>query len=192
MSNASSRQKYQSMKTNVAVLLYIFKQHVFANNAEQDVNRVGHGGAWVGTIATSWLGKLVQNHAVFLQKGLGSRTCRIGLINRQKIKVAQWKLHSTFLCAEHFYFHEQHLFSCVNPLLLCYRLLHMGRVAIFGRFLVIFTSLIANLTRGTATLQNEILTVEISSFLTKFYGIDFVSKLCPYSRIEKFDFYHVQ
>ena len=65
-----------------------------------------------------------------------------------------------FLCAEHFYFHEQHLFSCVNHLLLCYRLLNMGRVAIFDVFfLVIFTSLIANLIRVTATLQNEILTV---------------------------------
>ena len=66
-----------------------------------------------------------------------------------------------FLCAEHFYFHEQHLFSCVNHLLLCYRLLNMGRVAIFDGFffLVIFTSLIANLIMVTATLQNEILTV---------------------------------
>ena len=35
----------------------------------------------------------------------------------------------------------------------------MGRVAIFLRFLVIFMSLIANLIMGTATLQNEILTV---------------------------------
>ena len=35
----------------------------------------------------------------------------------------------------------------------------MGRVAIFGRFLVIFTSLVTNLIRGTATLQNEILTL---------------------------------
>ena len=36
----------------------------------------------------------------------------------------------------------------------------MGRVAIFFTFFVaIFTSLIENLTRGTATLQNEILTV---------------------------------
>ena len=35
----------------------------------------------------------------------------------------------------------------------------MGRVAIFDIFLVVITSLIANLIRGTATLQNEILTV---------------------------------
>ena len=34
----------------------------------------------------------------------------------------------------------------------------MGRVAIFDVF-VIFTSLIANLIRGTTTLQKEILTV---------------------------------
>ena len=92
-------------------------------------------------------------------KGLGSRTCRIVPANRQNIKVAQQKWHRTFLYAEYFYFHEQHLFSCVNPLLLCYRMLNMDRVAIFLRFLVIFTSLIENLTRGTATLQNEILTV---------------------------------
>ena len=64
-------------------------------------------------------------------KGLGSRTCRIGPVNRQNIKVAQKKWHRTFLCAEHFYFHEQHLFSCVNPFLLCYRVLNMGRVAHF-------------------------------------------------------------
>ena len=35
----------------------------------------------------------------------------------------------------------------------------MGRVALFLRFSVVFKSLIANLTRGTATLQNVILTV---------------------------------
>ena len=92
-------------------------------------------------------------------KGLGSRTCRIGPVNRQNINAAQQKWDRTFLCAEHFYFHEQHLFSCVNPLLLCHRVLNMGRVAIFLRFLVIFTSLIENLTRGPATLQNEISTV---------------------------------
>ena len=67
-------------------------------------------------------------------KGLGSRTCRIGPVNRDNIKVAQQKCHRTFLCAEHFYFHEQHLFSCVNPLLLCYRVLNMGRVSIFLTF----------------------------------------------------------
>ena len=64
-------------------------------------------------------------------KGLGSQTSRICPINQQKIKVAEQKWHNTFLCAEHFYFHEQHLFSCVNPLLLCYRMLNLGRVAIF-------------------------------------------------------------
>ena len=64
-------------------------------------------------------------------KGLGLRTCRIGPVNRQNIKVAQQKWHRTFLCAEHFYFHKQHLVSCVNPLLLCYRMLNMEREAIF-------------------------------------------------------------
>ena len=67
-------------------------------------------------------------------KGLGSRTCRIGPVNRQNIKVAQQKWHRTFLCAEYFYFHEQHLFSCINPLPLCYRMLTMDRLAIFLRF----------------------------------------------------------
>ena len=69
-----------------------------------------------------------------LGKGVGSRTCRIGFVNRQKVKVAERKWHSTFLCAKHFYFHEQHLFSCVNPLHLCYRVLNMSRVAIFDGF----------------------------------------------------------
>ena len=74
-------------------------------------------------------------------KGLGSRPYRIGPVNRQNIQVAQQKWHRSFLCAEHFYFHEQHLFSCVNPLLLCYMVLNMGRVAIsfltsFGHFYV--------------------------------------------------------
>ena len=63
-------------------------------------------------------------------KGLGSQTCRIGPVNRQNTKVAQQKWHRIFVCAEHFYFHEQHLFTCVNPFLLCYRVLNMGRVAI--------------------------------------------------------------
>ena len=35
----------------------------------------------------------------------------------------------------------------------------MGGVAIFDVLGVMFTSLIANLTKGTVTLQNEILTV---------------------------------
>ena len=34
--------------------------------------------------------------------------------------------------------------------------------------------------------------VAISSFLKKFYGIDFVSKLSPYQKFEKFDFFLVQ
>ena len=69
-------------------------------------------------------------------KGLGSQPAESALVNRQNIKVAQQKWHRTFLCAEYFYFHEQHLFSRVNPLLLCYRMLNMDRVAIlFLRFL---------------------------------------------------------
>ena len=129
-------------------------------------------------------------------KGLGSRTCRIGPVNWQNINVAQQKWHRTFLCAEYFYFYEQHLFSCVNPLLLCYRMINMDRIAILFiyfffcfvlpffffllLFLVIFTSLIENLTRGTATLQNEIFTVLRFHHSLKYYGIDFVGKLCTY------------
>ena len=67
-------------------------------------------------------------------KGVGSQTCRIGLVNRPKIKVAGKKWHSTCLCAEHFNFNEQHLFSCLNPLILYYRVLNIGRVAIFYVF----------------------------------------------------------
>ena len=89
----------------------------------------------------------------------GSRTTRIGLVNRGKLEVNEQKCHSAFLCAEHFYFQDQHLFFCVDPLLLCYRVLNMGRVALFLCFSVIFKSLIANLTWGTATLQNECLVV---------------------------------
>ena len=64
-------------------------------------------------------------------KGEGSRTTRIGLVNRGKIKVNEQKHHSTFLCMEHFYFQDRRLFFCVDPLLLCYRVLNMGRVALF-------------------------------------------------------------
>ena len=35
-----------------------------------------------------------------VNKGLGSRTCRIGPVNWQKIKVAERKWHSPFFCAE--------------------------------------------------------------------------------------------
>ena len=51
-----------------------------------------------------------------------------------KKSVAWRKWHSTFLCAEHFHFHEQHLFFCVNPLLLWHRVLNLGKVAIFFMF----------------------------------------------------------
>ena len=52
-----------------------------------------------------------------IAKGEGLRTTRIGLVNRGKIKVNEQKRHSAFLCAEHFYFQDRHLFSCVDPLL---------------------------------------------------------------------------
>ena len=84
---------------------------------------------------------------------------RLGFVSQGKIKVNEQKYLSAVLCAEHFYFQYQHLFSCVDPLLLCYRVLNMGRVVLFWCFSVIFKSLIANLTRGIATLQNKILTV---------------------------------
>ena len=60
---------------------------------------------------------------------------------------------------EDFHFQDRHLFSCAVSLFLCYRVLNIGRVSLFWCFSVIFKSLIANLTRGIATLQNEILTV---------------------------------
>ena len=50
----------------------------------------------------------------------------------------------------------------------------MGSVASFGCFSVIFKSLIANLTRGTATRNFD--SVEIWLFPIKFYTINFVSK----------------
>ena len=53
------------------------------------------------------------------------------LVNQGKIKVNEQKRHSAFLRAEHFYFQDRYLFSCVDPLLLCYRVLNMGRVALF-------------------------------------------------------------
>ena len=58
----------------------------------------------------------------------------------------------------------------------------MGRAAIFffNVFWVIFTSLIENLTRGTPPYKMKFDSVATSSFLIKFYGIDFVSKLNPY------------
>ena len=127
-------------------------------------------------------------------KGPGSRTCRIGPVNRQNIKVAQQKWHRTFLCAEYFYFHEQHLFSCVIPLLLGYRMLNMDRVAIFifFYFFNVFWSFLRLWSKISQEAQppSEMKfwqccdwnfdSAAISSFLIKFYGTDFVSKLCPY------------
>ena len=49
----------------------------------------------------------------------------------EEIEVNEQKRHSAFLCAEHLYFHYRHLFSCVDSLLLCYKVLNMGRVALF-------------------------------------------------------------
>ena len=66
---------------------------------------------------------------------------------------------SLFLYAEHFYFHKRDLFFCVSPFFVGYMVLTLGRVFSFWRLWVIFTSLIANLTRGTAALQNENSTV---------------------------------
>ena len=55
-----------------------------------------------------------------------NRPCKSG-----KIKVNEQKSHSAFLCAEHFYFQDRHIFSCVGPLFLCYKVLNMGSVALF-------------------------------------------------------------
>ena len=63
----------------------------------------------------------------YCQKGpVGSRACRIGLAKWQNIKVADWKWHRIFMYAKHFCFHEQLLFSYVNPILVCYRVLTVG------------------------------------------------------------------
>ena len=114
------------------------------------------------------------------RKGVGLRTCRIGLVNQQRNKVAEPKWHSTFLCAEHFYFHEQHLFSCVNLLLLCYRVLNMGRVAIFLRVFGHFYVFNRKFDKGHSHLTKwSFDSVEIWLFLIHFYGINFVSKVCP-------------
>ena len=77
----------------------------------------------------------------FHMKGVGLRTCRISLVNRQKIKVLDESgiaLFCVLLCAEHFYIHEQHLFSCVTPLLLCCAKCELGRhvLTLFGLFYV--------------------------------------------------------
>ena len=47
------------------------------------------------------------------------------------LKDYEQKHRSAFLCAEHFYYQDRHLFSCVDPVLLCYRVLNMGRVTLF-------------------------------------------------------------
>ena len=47
------------------------------------------------------------------------------------MKVNEQKCLSAFLCAEQFYFQDRHFFFCVDPLLLCYRVLNMDRVALF-------------------------------------------------------------
>ena len=128
---------------------------------------------WISSLAhANSLFKIIFQHNFFLyvsqfskfcctfyNKGEGSQITWIGLINHGKIKINEQKCLSTFLCAEHFYFQEWHWFSCVDPLLLCYKVLNMGRIALFLCFSVNFKSLIANLTRGTANLQKEILTV---------------------------------
>ena len=111
-------------------------------------------------------------------KGLGSRTCRIDPVNPQNIKVAQQRWHITFLCAEYFYFHEQHLFSCINPLLLCYKILNMDRT-IFLRFFGHFYVFDRKSDKGHSHLtKRNFDSVAISSFHIKFYETGFISKLC--------------
>ena len=69
-------------------------------------------------------------------------------VNRQKIEVFFCELNiSNFM--------KQHLFSCVNPLLLCYRVLNLGKVTIFLSF-YIFDRKFDN---GHSDLKNENLTV---------------------------------
>ena len=56
-----------------------------------------------------------------------NRPCKSG----EKIEVNEQKCFCAFLCAEYFYFQDRHLFSCVDPLFLRYRVLNMRRVALF-------------------------------------------------------------
>ena len=66
----------------------------------------------------------------------------------------------------------------------------MGRVAIWHCHFYVFDGKFDN---GHSHLTKwNFDSVEISSFLIKFHGIDFVSKVCPYSEIEKLLFFHVQ
>ena len=117
-----------------------------------------------------------------------SRTCRIGLVNWRTNKCHRMKVVKWFLYVKHLYFQDNNLFTCVNPVRLCHRVLNVSRVATFWCFSVIFTSLIANLTRGTVILKKW----NFDSVLIIFYGNNFVSKLCPWSKIEKFIFLHVE
>ena len=56
-----------------------------------------------------------------------NRSCK----SEKKNKLNEQKHHSAFLCTEYFYFQDRHMFSCVDPLLLCYKVLTMDRVALF-------------------------------------------------------------
>ena len=125
---------------------------------------------------------------IFFRKGLGLQTHLIGPVNWQKIKVSERKWYSTFLFAEHFYFHEKHLFSFVNPLFLCYRMPNLGRVAIFDVFWS-FLHLWSQIWQG-AQPPYKIKFWQCWDFIIPYKVLCelFVRKLCPYSKIEKFDF----
>ena len=86
------------------------------------------GGHWCHLLVVLLL--FLSNRSRLYQRG-GFANLPNSFCKSAKIKVAERKRHNTFLCSTHFYCHEQHLFFCVNPLLLCYRVPNMGRVAIF-------------------------------------------------------------
>ena len=78
---------------------------------------------------------------------------------------------------------------------LCYRVLNLGRVATFWRFAVIFMSLIA-IWQGTQPPYKMKFwqCLDLAILNNFFYGNNFVSKVCPWSKFEnkKISFLHVE
>ena len=127
--------------------------------------------------------KCEENSLKFNIAPYGERAKFANLPNRpckstKKIKVAERKWHSTFLSTENFSFHGQHFFSCINPILLCDRVLNRDRVVILFIFLGHFYVFDRKLVKGHSHLTKwNFYRVEVSPFLIKFYGIDFASEL---------------
>ena len=88
---------------------------------------------------------------------LPNQPCKLA----KKIKVAEQKWHCTFLCAEHFCFHEQHFFSCVNHLLLCYG---VPEKKIFLRFLP-YMGMVASLVMWPGAFEQTFVTLSEGGFM---------------------------